>query len=173
MMKGNGVVVALMAGLVAAGASGVMPPVDAQGTTAPTLEQIVKLERAALDRWVRLDPQGYLDLYSPEITYFDPQREKRIDGLEAMKTLLGPIKNMKPPFTNPRYDMIAPRLQVHGDTALLTFNLVSYGTPAGGKEIIVARWNSSELYARVSGVWKIVHSHWSLTKPELKQQAPR
>jgi ketosteroid isomerase-like protein len=173
MMKGNGVVVALVAGLVAAGASGVMPPVDAQGTTAPTLEQIVKLERAALDRWVRLDPQGYLDLYSPEVTYFDPQREKRIDGLEAMKTLLGPIKNMKPPFTNPRYDMIAPRLQVHGDTALLTFNLVSYGTPAGGKEIVVARWNSSELYARVSGVWKIVHSHWSLTKPELKQQAPR
>jgi ketosteroid isomerase-like protein len=171
-MTANVVMVALMAGLVAAGA-GVMPPANAQGTTAPTLEQIVKLERAALDRWVRLDPQGYLDLYSPEVTYFDPQREKRIDGLEAMKTLLGPIKNMKPPFTNPRYDMIAPRLQVHSDTALLTFNLVSYGTPAGGKEIVVARWNSSELYARVSGVWKIVHSHWSLTKPELKQQAPR
>ena len=89
-----------------------------------------------------------------------------------MKTLLGPIKNMKPPFTNPRYDMIAPRLQVRGDAALLTFNLVSYGTPPGGKEMVVARWNSSELYARVGGAWKIIHSHWSLTKPELKQPAP-
>ena len=89
-----------------------------------------------------------------------------------MKALLEPMARMKPPFTNPRYDMIAPRLQVHGDAALLTFNLVSYGTPPGGKEIVVARWNSSELYARVGGAWKIVHSHWSLTKPELKQQAP-
>jgi ketosteroid isomerase-like protein len=170
-MKGNAVMVALMTGLVAAGA-GVMPPANAQGTTAPTLEQIVKLERAALDRWVRLDPQGYLDLYSPDVTYFDPQREQRIDGLEAMKTLLAPIRNMTPPFTNPRYDLIAPRLQVRGDTALLTFNLVSYGTPPGGKEMVVARWNSSELYARVGGAWKIIHSHWSLTKPELKQPAP-
>jgi ketosteroid isomerase-like protein len=169
-MQRNAVMVALMTGLVAAGA-GVMPPANAQGT-APTLEHIVTLERAALDRWVRLDPQGYLDLYAPEVTYFDPQREKRIDGLEAMKTLLGPIKNMKPPFTNPRYDMIAPRLQVRGDAALLTFNLVSYGTPPGGKEMVVARWNASELYARVGGAWKIIHSHWSLTKPELKQPAP-
>ena len=171
-MKRNAMVMAVMAGAIAAGTSRLMPPMHAQGSGGPTVDQIVKLERAALDRWVRLDPQGYLDLYAPEVTYFDPQREKRIDGLGAMKTLLEPIKKMKAPFTNPRYDMIAPRLQVHGDVALLTFNLVSYGTPPGGKEIVVARWNSSELYARVGGAWKIIHSHWSLTKPELKQAAP-
>jgi hypothetical protein len=31
------------------------------------------------------------------------------------------------------------------------------------------RWNSTEVYLRVGGTWKIVHSHWSYTKPELKQ----
>jgi hypothetical protein len=39
----------------------------------------------------------------------------------------------------------------------------------GGKERAIARWNSSELYGRVDGTWRIVHSHWSYIKPELKQ----
>jgi ketosteroid isomerase-like protein len=134
----------------------------------PSLDEIVGLERAALDRWVRLDPQGYLDLFAPEMTYFDPQRDKRIDGADAMKAALAPIKDLKLPFTNPRYDMIGPHLQTHGDIALLTFNLVSYGTLPGKGEIVVARWNSTEVYARLAGKWRIIHSHWSYTKPELK-----
>ena len=65
--------------------------------------------------------------------------------------------------------MIGPKVQHHGDAALLTFNLVSYVAQPDGKERAVARWNSSELYARVDGQWRIVHSHWSYIKPELKQ----
>jgi hypothetical protein len=34
------------------------------------------------------------------------------------------MKKMKPPFTDPRDDMIDPKVQRHGDVALLTFNLV-------------------------------------------------
>jgi hypothetical protein len=45
-------------------------------------DTIVALERGALDRWGRGDPQGYLDLYAREVTYFDPMREKRIDGVD-------------------------------------------------------------------------------------------
>ncbi len=65
--------------------------------------------------------------------------------------------------------MIDPKVQQHGETALLTFNLVSYVTGPDGKEVAIARWNSSELYGRVEGQWRIVHSHWSYIKPELKQ----
>jgi hypothetical protein len=39
------------------------------------LDELVALERSALDRWIRLDPQGYLDLQAPEVTYFDPFTE--------------------------------------------------------------------------------------------------
>jgi len=141
---------------------------DEVAAVPPTLDEIVALERAALDRWVRLDPQGYIDLFAPEMTYFDPQRDKRIDGADAMKAALAPIKDLKLPFTNPRYDMIDPHLQTHGDVALLTFNLVSHGTLPGKGEIVVARWNSTEVYARLQGKWRIIHSHWSYTKPELK-----
>ena len=42
------------------------------------LEELVALERSALDRWIKLDPQRYLDLQAPAVTYFDPFTERRV-----------------------------------------------------------------------------------------------
>jgi ketosteroid isomerase-like protein len=133
------------------------------------LEELVALERSALDRWIEMDPQGCLDLQAPEVTYFDPFTETRVDGLDAMRARLAPMKQMKPPFAAPRYDMIDPKVQHHGEVTLLTFHLVNYGTPPGAPERVVARWNSTEVYGRIDGTWKVVHSHWSFIQPELKQ----
>ena len=133
------------------------------------LEELVALERSALDRWIKFDPQGYLDLQAPEVTYFDPFTESRVDGLDAMQVRVAPMKNMKPPFTDPRYEMINPKVQCHGEVALLTFNLVNYGKLPDGPERILSRWNSTEVYSRIGGAWKIIHSHWSFIQPEVKQ----
>lgn len=123
------------------------------------------MERAALERWGKGDPQGYLDIMAGEVTYFDPVQEKRVDGIEAMNKMLAPLTGK---INVARFDMIDPKVQRHGDSALLTFNLVSYAKQDDGRERPVARWNSSELYARIDGQWRIVHSHWSYIKPELK-----
>ena len=50
-------------------------------------------------------------------------QEKRIDGLEAMKEMLAPFTGK---IRVDRFDMIDPKVQHHGDIAVLTFNLVSY-----------------------------------------------
>jgi hypothetical protein len=55
---------------------------------------------------------------------------------------------------------------------LLTFNLIGYQTPPGAPERLAAHWNSTETYARRDGQWRIIHSHWSFTKPELKMPMP-
>ena len=127
---------------------------------------IIAMERAALDRWGAGDPRGYLEIMAPEVTYFDPVQERRIDGLSAMTELLvswtGKIKV-------DRYDMARPTVQQHGDAAILTFNLVSYRRRADGTEHAIAHWNSTEVYARVEGAWWIVHSHWSWVKPDVTQ----
>jgi ketosteroid isomerase-like protein len=129
-------------------------------------DEIIAMERAALDRWGAGDPRGYLEIMAPEVTYFDPVQERRVDGLPAMTALLlswtGKIKV-------DRYEMVSPRVQQHGDAALLTFNLVSYRWRADGTEHPIAQWNSTELYARFDDNWRIVHSHWSFVRPELKQ----
>ena len=76
------------------------------------------------------------------------------------------------PFTGKisidRFDMIDPRVQRYGDIAILTFNIVDYGAQLSGGPKSTARWNTTEIYQRIDGQWKIVHSHWSYTKPESK-----
>jgi len=47
-------------------------------------DQILMLERAALHRWGKGDPDGFLELYGAGISYFDPLTATRIDGHQAM-----------------------------------------------------------------------------------------
>ena len=126
-------------------------------------EKIIAMERGTLDRWGKGDPQAYLEIMAPEATYFDPSQERRTDGLEAIKVLLAPITGK---VKIDRYEMINPQVQRSGDVAVLTFNLVDQGTPPGGTAPITIRWNSTEVYRRIDANWKIIHSHWSYTKPE-------
>lgn len=44
----------------------------------------MQIERAALERWHEGDPSGYLELYSDDVTYFDPYFERRLDGIVRM-----------------------------------------------------------------------------------------
>ena len=127
---------------------------------------IIALERAALDRWGHGDPHGYLEIMAPEVTYFDPLLEARIDGLSRMHDYLVPWTGK---IKVDRAELVNPTVQFHGDAAILTFNLVSYQRAADGAERVVARWNSTEIYGRIDGQWRIVHSHWSYVKPDLKE----
>lgn len=131
-------------------------------------EQIIALERSALDRWIRADPDGYLSLYASDATYFDPFREKRVDGLAELTALSAAMRGVTLPFTEPRYDMINPVVRVEGNIAVLTFNLVNYGKPTGSaEETVLARWNATEVYREADGAWQIIHTHWSFTQPHL------
>ena len=124
-------------------------------------DRIVALERAALDRWGKGDPQGFLEIMSTDVTYFDPYQEQRVDGLDAMRKLLVPFTGK---IKVDRYEMVQPRVQRDGNLAVLTFNLVNYTKQPDGSESVLNRWNSTETYQRIEGAWRIVHSHWSLTK---------
>jgi ketosteroid isomerase-like protein len=128
--------------------------------------EIIAMERTALDRWGNGDPRGYLEIMAPEVTYFDPNQDARVDGLESMNDLLVPWTGK---IKIDRYEMMNPKVQWRGDVAVLTFNLVNYRKQADGSERPVVRWNSTEIYGRVDEQWRIIHSHWSYVKPDLKQ----
>ena len=131
-------------------------------------EHIISLERSALDRWIRADPDGYLSIYTEDATYFDPFRDKRLDGLDELNTLAAAMRGITLPFTEPRYEMLGPRVDVDGNIAVLTFNLVNYGKPTGSaQETVLARWNATQVYRRRNGEWRIAHTHWSFTQPQL------
>jgi ketosteroid isomerase-like protein len=121
------------------------------------------LERAALMRWGKGDPTGYFEIFSPEITYFDPTTEARVDGRDALVAKLEPWTGK---IHVTRFDMLRPHVQRSGDMAVLTFNLRSY-REVGGHERVISTWNATEVYTRVDGTWQIAHSHWSYITPVL------
>jgi ketosteroid isomerase-like protein len=116
---------------------------------------IISLERAALDRWGKGDPSGYLEITAQDVVYFDPFLEYRLDGLEALsryyEALWGKIKI-------DRYEFINPKVQVCGDGAVLTFNLVSH---IGKTQ---TRWNCTEVFQCRGDHWLIIQTHWSITQ---------
>jgi len=148
---------ALTASLVACT---IAPPVVANGDD-PSTAEIIALERGALDRWGNGDPRGYLSIMEPEITYFDPFTDLRLDGLASTTAYITPFTGK---IHIDRYEMINPRVQRGGDLAILTFNLVDE-VKAAGKTM---HWNSTEVYRHTRRGWRIVHSHWSLVKPDIK-----
>ncbi len=120
---------------------------------------IIALEKSALKKWNNGDPGGYLDISAAEVVYFDPYTEQRLDGLESLKKYYEPIKGQ----IRARYEMLNPKVQATSDMAVLTFNLYSY---EGDR---VVKWNCTEVYRLENGGnWKIIQTHWSFIKPELK-----
>lgn len=100
-----------------------------------------------------------------DVTYFDPTREKRVDGLAAVKEYIMPITGK---IRIDSYEMTNPQVQRDGDVAILTFSLIDIVKRPDREEKVAVRWNSTEVYRRIDGNWKIIHSHWSYTKPDLR-----
>lgn len=115
---------------------------------------IIAMECAALDRWGRGDPSGFLEINASDIVYFDPYRAMRIDGIEALTAI---YKELWGQIHIDRYELLNPHVQIVGEAAVLTFNYVSY---TGEKE---DRWNCTEVYRQDGDRWQIIQTHWSYT----------
>ncbi len=128
---------------------------DGHDREADPASTIIDLERAALDRWGRGDPSGFLEISADDVVYFDPFLDRRIDGLGELTRHYEGIRGK---VQIARYELLNPRVQSIGDAAVLTFNYVSYG----GNENEF-RWNCTEVYRRDPVGWRIVQTHWSFT----------
>ncbi len=126
--------------------------------------EVIALEKGALDRWGNGDVEGYLSLYADEITYFDPIQPHRIDGLAAMRATYGPFQGK---IHIDRYEMLNPRVQLSGDIAVLSYNIQNYAKQPDGSEKPGTRWNVTEVFRRIAGKWRTIHSHFSFTTPKL------
>lgn len=85
-------------------------------------EKIIALERDALEKWGNGDPSGFLELSAPDVVYFDPMMEKRLDGHEALTKLYESVRGK---IKVDSIQMPNPKVQAGKDMAVLTFNLVS------------------------------------------------
>jgi hypothetical protein len=120
-------------------------------------EIIIDKEKAALGKWCKGDTSGFIEISSDEITYFDPYLEKRLDGGNAFEKYMNSINNT---IFIDKYELLNPTVLINENVGILTFNFISYSKDG----IITSKWNGTEIYKKFEDDWKIIHSHWSLTK---------
>jgi ketosteroid isomerase-like protein len=132
-------------------------------TSAPTeydgvLGELMKLESAAMERWRKGDPWGFVELYAPGVTYMDTGTTRRINGKKALST---EYKRREGKTFYDVMDFIEPRVQICAGMAVLFYRFLSTWLNPDGSISKRTPWNCSEVYQRMGGEWKIIHNHWS------------
>jgi ketosteroid isomerase-like protein len=125
------------------------------GSAAETAKEIIAMERTAMDGFQKGDPGPALAMMDPGITFFHTVTDRKLDGLAAVKALFEPYRG-RPLFE--RYEMVEPKVQVSGDIAVLTYQLVQQNGE------VMARWNGTQVYQRRADGWRVIHTHWSQAK---------
>lgn len=144
------------------------PPVvvddTAQEEAALTQEDVgqalLAKERQWLDRWAAGNPLGCIEILADDASCFDfgGTAKTRLDGIEAIRNYLASFVGQIPPHT---YELVDPRVQVFGDTAVVTLR---YNISMEGEQ--GPAWKATDVYHRSNGDWKIEHLHWSLVVEE-------
>ena len=122
-------------------------------------KEIIALERSALDKWSQGNARGYIDIGADDVTLFDfaPGAQLRMEGIEAFRNYMAPLAEQIPPHT---YDIVNPKVQVYGNTAILTFHWKASTTDGKALE----GWKATSVYHWKNGKWRMVHTHWSIVQ---------
>lgn len=127
-------------------------------------ETILSLELGINERWNKGDVDGALEMYSEDVTYFDPITEMRIEGRKAVAEYFrqffeGRLNILRNEFPNPQVI-----ISDGGDLAVLHYNLVNIVQDGQGGEKQGTSWNSTQVYRLINGQWCVVHVNWSFTR---------
>jgi hypothetical protein len=115
-------------------------------------EELVALEREAMEGWLAGDPSPQLAILAPAITYIHEASGKRLDGLPAVRELYEPYRG-RPLFDS--YEILSPKVVEAGDVAILTYQLAQH---VGAT---TKYWNATQVYRKTGEGWRTIHSHWS------------
>ncbi len=96
----------------------------------------------------------------PDLSCFEDVCAYRIDGVEFHTALIRQMAQ-NPDNAPSRFDILSPRVQVYGETGIVTYTrLMTYdrnGTP------LWKTFNETRVYLLTEGVWKMAHFHRSPT----------
>jgi len=116
------------------------------------------LEKQALELWNNGNPDGFIDLSSDDIVYFDPAFNSQPEGKKALEEYYNSIRGkIKIDF----YEMINPVVLLSPEVAVLAYNYEAH------RDGMIFKMNCTEVYSLdSSNQWKIMHTHWSFVQPD-------
>ena len=108
--------------------------------------------RSALESGLKSYSIGYIDMSADDVTWFDftPGKQLRMEGIEAFRNFLEPMGKEIPPH---KYDLANPKVQLYGNTAILTYHW-NASTPDGQQ---IPSWKATSVYN-----WKMEFSSLAL-----------
>jgi ketosteroid isomerase-like protein len=131
-------------------------------TTEPRTEEIAKAiiarERAATEAWQRKDKAFYADYLATDATFFaamNPYLET-----DPKENFIPKFEQYTEMFKIVDFQMYNPRVQVYGDTAVLTYNSTLMASMGGHAMHYTAKMTS--VYVKQGNTWRVVHSHESM-----------
>ena len=122
--------------------------------------EVLDITRRMLDAMYSGDPEVHrahsaADMSSYE-WYIAPQR---IDGAEFHLKLIEAGGNGTLGF----WEMLTPRVQVYGDTAIVSYTLLKTASGTEGQAASFSTMNETRVFVKLGGVWQMVHLHKSPT----------
>ena len=125
--------------------------------------QIIEREKASVSAWQRKDKAFWADFLSDDATFFSSQSpyldtEPKVNFLPKFEQYVEMFKIIDTQMYN-------PRVQVYGDTAILTYNSAT-SISMGGQPMNYTG-KATTVYVKQGNTWRVVHSHETMN-PGLK-----
>ena len=122
-------------------------------------EEVLEITRQMLDAMYTANPQVHRRHSAEDMSsyewYIAPQR---IDGLDFHLRLIEDGGN----GGASSLDMLTPRVQVYGDTAIVSYTLLKT-TLSETAPPQFSTMNETRVFVKLDGIWKMVHLHKSPT----------
>ena len=119
---------------------------------------VIARERASFDAWRRKDKAFFAGFMADDATYFgtmNPYLET-----DPKENFLPKFEQLTEMFKMLDFQMYNPRVQVYGDTAVLTYNAAQ--TVNIGGRVMNYTSKMTSVYVRQNGAWKVAHGHESM-----------
>lgn len=120
--------------------------------------QLIAREKAAIEAWQKKDKAFWADYLSEDGTAFFSQSpylesDPKVNLLPKFEQYAEMMKTLD-------FQMYNPRVQVYGDTAVLTYNASS--TISMGGRTMSYTSKVSSVYVKQGNTWRVVHMHESI-----------
>ena len=123
-------------------------------------EEVIGLTRRMLDAMYTANAEVHRQHCAEDMSsyewYIAPHR---IDGADFHLKLIDSGGNGSPG----RLDLLTPRVQVYGDTAIVNYTLLKTVFGVDGLPPQFSTINETRVFVKLEGIWKMVHLHKSPT----------
>ncbi len=125
-------------------------------------EEVLAITHQMLDAMHTADPEVHRRHCAEDMSSYEWYiAPNRIDGLEFHLKLIEGGGNGAPS----RLDLLTPRVQVYGDTAIVNYTLLktAFAEPGMLSPPQFSTINETRVFVKIEGNWKMVHLHKSPT----------